>query len=88
MNLLDLFTQRQTAPIARERLQLVIAHARAEIGRSHLVDTLREEILAVIAKHMAIERDKVQLRVAAGDGVSTLDLEIELPVALSRRTAA
>ncbi|MGV7030671.1 cell division topological specificity factor MinE [Methylobacterium symbioticum] len=85
MNLFNLFTQRQTAVIARERLQVVIAHARTEIGRSHLVDTLREEIIAVIVKHARISSDKVQLTVARREGISTLDLNIELPFHLDRR---
>ena len=85
MNLFNLFTQQQTAVIARERLQIVIAHARVEIGRSHLVDTLREEIVAVIVKHARISSDKVQLTVARREGISTLDLNIELPFHLDQR---
>ncbi|KAB1072747.1 cell division topological specificity factor MinE [Methylobacterium planeticum] len=88
MNLLSFLKVRQTAPLARERLQLIIAHERAEVGRSQLVDILREEILAVIAKHIAIDRDKVQVRVEQGQEVSTLDLDIELPVNFNAKKAA
>ncbi|WP_336487846.1 cell division topological specificity factor MinE [Methylobacterium nigriterrae] len=80
MSLLSLFSRRGSAPVARERLQLIIAHERADNGRSDLVVTLREEILAVIAKHVAIERDKVQIKVERGEGVSTLGVDIELPM--------
>ena len=55
MSLLSFFSRRGSAPVARERLQLIIAHERADDGRSDLVVILREEILAVIAKHVAIE---------------------------------
>ena len=85
MNLLSFLKVRQTAPQARERLQLIIAHERAEVGRSQLVDILREEILAVIAKHVAIEPDKVQIKVERGEGVSTLGLDIELPLPSAAR---
>ena len=88
MNLLGLLKVRQTAPQARERLQLIIAHERAEVGRSQLVDILRDEILAVIAKHIAIDRDKVQIRVEQGQEVSTLDLDIELPGSFHQKKAA
>ena len=49
-----LFKRRSSAPVARERLQVLLAHERALLGRSdHLLGTLREEILAVIAKHIS-----------------------------------
>ena len=40
---------------------------------------LREEILAVIAKHVAVERDKVQVKMDRGDAMSTLEVDIEIP---------
>ncbi|AWN40488.1 cell division topological specificity factor MinE [Methylobacterium durans] len=89
MSLLSLFSRRGSAPVARERLQLIIAHERADNGRSDLVVTLREEILAVIAKHAAIERDKVSIKAEQREGVSTLDINIELPtIAVGMRKAA
>ena len=59
MNLLSLLSRRGTAPVARERLQILLAHERTAFGRSDLVAILREEILAVIAKHIPIDRDRV-----------------------------
>jgi cell division topological specificity factor len=88
MSLLNIFSRRGSAPVARERLQLIIAHERADVGRSDLVVILREEILAVIAKHIAIDRDKVQIRVEQGQEVSTLDLDIELPGSFHQKKAA
>ncbi|MBZ6414360.1 MAG: cell division topological specificity factor MinE, partial [Methylobacterium sp.] len=55
MNLLSFLSRRGTAPVARERLQILLAHERTAFGRSDLVAVLREEILAVIAKHVAID---------------------------------
>jgi len=81
MSVLALFNRRGSAPVARERLQLILAHERAENGRADLVITLREEILAVIAKHITVERDKVQIKLERGEGVSTLGVDIEFPVA-------
>ncbi|SKA32685.1 cell division topological specificity factor MinE [Consotaella salsifontis] len=82
MNIFSLF-QRQpsTAPAARERLQVLLAHERAEIGQSDLVAVLREEILAVIAKHVSVDRDKVKVKMDKGDAVSTLAVDIEFPAA-------
>ena len=78
-NVLSFFRRRGSAPVARERLQLLLAHERATLsGRSDLVSILREEILAVIAKHVTVERDKIQVRMDRGGSVSTLEVDIEI----------
>lgn len=81
MNLFNLFARRNTAPAARERLQVLLAHERAAVGQSDLVNILREEILAVIAKHVSIDREKVKVSMDRGDAISTLEVDIELPTA-------
>lgn len=87
MNVLNFLSRRGSSSVARERLQLILAHERAENGRPDLVITLREEILAVIAKHVKIERDKVQIKLERGEGVSTLGVDIEFPVDTKRLRA-
>jgi cell division topological specificity factor len=87
MNLFNLFSKRSTAPVARERLQMLLAHERAVVGQSDLVAILREEILAVIAKHVPVERDKVQVKMNREDSVSTLEVDIELPSVPSMKVA-
>jgi cell division topological specificity factor len=87
MNLFNLFSKRTTAPVARERLQMLLAHERAVVGQSDLVAILREEILAVIAKHVPVERDKVQVKMNREDSVSTLEVDIELPPVPSMKVA-
>ena len=79
MNLLSFFQRGRSAPIARDRLQVLLAHERALSGRSDLVAVLQQEILAVIAKHVAIDRDKVSVRLDRGAHVSTLEIDIEMP---------
>ena len=79
MSLFSFFTRRSTAPVARERLQILLAHERVAGSHSQLVAVLQEEILAVIAKHMQIDRDKVQIKLDRGTEVSTLEIDIEMP---------
>ncbi len=79
MSLFNLFNRRTSAPVARERLQVLLAHERVTGGHSQLVAVLQEEILAVIAKHMQIDRDKVVVKLDRGDEVSTLEIDIEMP---------
>jgi cell division topological specificity factor len=80
MNLLRFFSRpQQSAPAARERLQVLLAHERASTGDSDLVTKLRDEILRVIAKHVQIDDDKVSVKMERGEQVSTLEVDIEIP---------
>lgn len=79
MNLMSLFSRRGTAPVARDRLQILLAHERSIAGGSDLVALLREEILAVIKKHVNVDTDKVQVKMDRGESVSMLEVEIEIP---------
>ena len=78
MSLLHFFRQR-SAPIARERLQILLAHERIACRHQDLLGILREEILAVIARHVSFEPDKVQIKMDRGKSVSTLAVDIEIP---------
>jgi cell division topological specificity factor len=79
MSLLGFFTRRGSASLARERLQILLAHERASAGRADLVAILQQEILTVIARHVAIDRDKVVVKLDPGGAVSTLEIDIEVP---------
>jgi cell division topological specificity factor len=79
MNLFRLFSKPQSAPAARERLQVLLAHERASAAGSDLVAKLRDEIVRVISRHMHIEQDKVSVKMERGDKVSTLAVDVEIP---------
>jgi len=79
VSLFSFFNKRTSAPVARERLQILLAHERVGGSHSQLVAVLQEEILAVIAKHMQIDRDKVVVKLDRSDEVSTLEIDIEMP---------
>jgi len=75
-----LFRRRtNSAPVARERLQLLLSHERVAGSQSQLVAVLQEEILAVIARHMQVDRDKVKVTLDSKSDVSTLAIDIEMP---------
>ncbi len=84
MKLLTLFRRRDSAPVARERLQILLQHERAVVGKNDLVSILREEILAVIAKHVTVDRDKVMVKLDRGSVASTLEIDVEVPSGLAR----
>jgi len=79
MSLLGFLTRKRSAPVARDRLQILLAHERALSGRSDLIAVLQQEILAVIARHFPIDGDKVVVKLDRGNQVSTLEIDIEMP---------
>jgi cell division topological specificity factor len=83
MNLFTIF-RRGSAPVARERLQILLAHERAACGQSDLLNVLRQEILAVIGRHVSYDPEKVQIKMDRGKSVSTLAVDIEIPNGFSR----
>ena len=78
MRMFNLF-RRASAPIARERLQILLAHERMATNNSDLLGVLREEILAVISRHVSFEPERVQIKLDRGKSVSTLAVDIEIP---------
>ena len=80
MSILNFFSRnRSSAPVAKDRLQLLLAHERVLSGRPDLAAVLQKEILAVIAKHIPIDQDKVVVELDRGAKVSTLEIDIEMP---------
>ena len=82
------FLRRGSAPVARERLQILLAHERCSSrGQTDLLGLLREEILAVISRHVSFEPEKVQIKMDRGKSVSTLEVDIEIPNGFSTAPA-
>jgi len=63
--------------IAKERLQFVLVHDRAQIS-PQLLQTLKDEIIAVISRHIAIERDGVEITLTQNRRESRLQADIPL----------
>jgi septum site-determining protein MinD len=68
-----------TAAAAKERLQILLAHERADAAAHDMIPVLQREILEVIRKHMKIESDAVDVRMERGEERSSLEINIELP---------
>src|SRR6201991_5073162 len=92
VKLFRLFARSEPAPtatVARERLQILLAHERGLLGKQpDLLSKLREEILAAVSRHVALDPDKVIVRMDRGKDVSTLEVDIELPNGLELPLAA
>ena len=79
MTLFDIFKRRTSAPVARERLQLLLAYERQSRNQPDLVNILREEIMAVISKHVQVDHDDVHIKMDRGERMSTLEIDIQIP---------
>ncbi len=78
MNLFRIFARPSSAPVARERLQILLAHERKSRSSANLVALLHREILAAIGKHVAVDADKVEVKLHQRDAVSMLEIDIEI----------
>jgi cell division topological specificity factor len=89
MNLMNFFIRRSSAPVARERLQILLAHERVLVsGEPDLVGVLREQILELVAKHVSVDQDRVRVQMNRDAAVSTLEIELELPAPAPASRAA
>ncbi|MCL7462872.1 cell division topological specificity factor MinE [Pseudomonas sp. NW5] len=84
MSLFDFLRARKkpsSASIAKERLQIIVAHERGS-NRDEQPDylpALQEELVAVIRKYVPIEQDQVQVALENQGTCSILELNITLP---------
>jgi cell division topological specificity factor len=79
MNLLKMFQARGSAPVARERLQILLAHERVRLGPEDLLSRLRDDLIATILRHVEIDPSKVMVKMDGDAAVSTLEIDIEIP---------
>ena len=63
--------------VAKERLQLVLVHDRTQISPM-LMETLKDEIIAVISKHVSIDREAVDISFTQNRRESRLQANIPL----------
>jgi cell division topological specificity factor len=82
MSLFDIFRLQKkptTAAIAKERLQIIVAHERATRNTPDYLPQLQQEILAVITKYVKIDQDRVQVNLQNVGSYSVLELNVTLP---------
>ncbi len=75
---------RSSSKVAKERLRLVLAHDRANIPPG-LLDTLKDEIITVISRHIAIDAADVQVTFSQDAQESRLVADIPLMAGRGRR---
>jgi cell division topological specificity factor len=74
--------KRKSATVAKERLQIILAHERGARGRRpQYLEALQRELVAVISKYVSIQPGDIKVNVERQDNLEVLDIKIELPEA-------
>ena len=75
--------KKKTASVAKERLQIILAHERSGRNASQpdYLPALQRELLAVISKYVKIGSQDIKVNVERQDNLEVLEVKIELPEA-------
>ena len=81
MSLLDYFriSKVGTASVAKERLQILVAHERSSRNQPSYLPQLQKELLEVIQKYINVEQDAISVSFEQDENQETLELNIVLP---------
>lgn len=71
--------QETTAPVARDRLQILLAHERRKPGEPNLLGLIKDDIVAAITRHVIVGPDAVKVKVERRKQVSTMRISLDLP---------
>jgi len=72
--------KKKTAGVAKERLQLILAHERSGLSaQPDYLPALQKELIAVIAKYIQINPDDIKVDLQRQDNLDVLEVKIELP---------
>ncbi|HPP46023.1 MAG TPA: cell division topological specificity factor MinE [Accumulibacter sp.] len=75
----------RTAAIAKERLQLIIAHERGDAGKPDFLPALQQELLAVISKYVSVNQEDIKVTLEKQGSLEVLEVNIVMPEAGARR---
>ena len=73
--------KKKTASVAKERLQIILAHERTgrNTGQPDYLPALQRELVAVISKYVSIKAEDIKVNLQRQDNLEVLEVKIELP---------
>ena len=73
--------KKKTASVAKERLQIILAHERlgANGGGPDYLPALQKELMAVISKYVDIDVNDIKVHLERQENLEVLEVKIELP---------
>jgi len=73
--------KKKSASVAKERLQIILAHERTgrrRRGPDYLA-ALQRELVAVVAKYVSIKPEEIKVHLQRQENLEVLEVKIELP---------
>jgi len=74
----------KTAAIAKERLQLIIAHERDGSSAPDFLPALQQELITVISKYVSVNPEDIKVSLEKQGNFEVLEVNIVMPDKLSR----
>jgi cell division topological specificity factor len=73
--------KKKTAGVAKERLQIILAHERSgrHVAEPDYLPDLQKELMVVISKYIRINPDDIKVQLERQDNLEVLEVKIELP---------
>jgi len=71
--------RKDSALVAKERLQIIISHERSQRTNPDYLPKLQEEILEVIAKYVPIDKEQVKVNLDKIGDNAVLELNVTMP---------
>lgn len=81
MSFIDYFSTKKgnTAELAKERLQIIVAHERNQRHKPDYLPQMQKDIVEVIRKYIDIDLDQVDVQLDNNGSCSVLELNVTLP---------
>jgi cell division topological specificity factor len=75
--------KKKTAAVAKERLQIILAHERSgrNSAQPDYLPALQRDLVAVIGKYIKIDPNDIKVQLDRQDNLEVLEVKIELPEA-------
>jgi len=88
MSLLDYFRTSKvgSASVAKERLQILVAHERSSRNQPSYLPQLQKELLEVIRKYINVGQDAINVNFEQDENQETLEVNIVLPDIDTKKT--
>ena len=72
---------KKSATLAKERLQIIVAHERGSgrRGRPDYLPAIKKELLEVVRKYVPVDQNQIKVHLDREGGYEVLELNIPLP---------
>ncbi|MCC5886372.1 MAG: cell division topological specificity factor MinE [Gammaproteobacteria bacterium] len=71
--------RKQTASVAKERLQIIVTQQRSRRGQPDYLPMLERELLEVVRRYVNVDSDAINISLDSEDDYSVLELNVTLP---------